>query len=105
MESETSSYFDNLKNPAWVRKKRMHYLVMPEWADGKSMLVCICAVVSFTAGVGSCFLLHGGISSSGVGTVGLVIWLAGAVAILINTYLYMKGMYYKFLDLAWDAYY
>ncbi len=50
-------------------------------------------------------MLHGGISSSGVGTVGLVIWLAGAVAILINTYLYMKGMYYKFLDLAWDAYY
>ena len=104
MKDSNDSYFCKIKNPKWVRKKRLHYLIMPQWADDKCILVIILTLVGLVCGISSCFFLHGELFDV-FSRVGLTLWLTGLLALLINIYFYLKGLYRKFLDRALDAYY
>jgi hypothetical protein len=105
MKVSNDSYFFKIKNPEWVRKKRLHYLMMPQWADGKCIIVIILALVSLVCGMSSCFfLLHSELFEA-FGHVGRTLWFAGFVALLTNMYFYLRGLYRKFQDKALDAFY
>jgi hypothetical protein len=77
---------------------------MPQWADDKCILVIILTLVGLVCGISSCFFLHGELFEA-FGRVGLTLWFTGLVALLINIYFYLRGLYRKFLDQALDAYY
>jgi hypothetical protein len=104
MQEAHDNYFCKIKNPKWVRKKRLHYVMMPQWADGKCILVIIFTFVSLVCGMSSCFFLHTELFEA-FGRVGLTLWFTGLVALLINIYFFLRGLYRKFLDQALDAYY
>ena len=101
MQETHDNYFCKIKNPKWVRKKRLHYLMLPQWADDKCIHVTILTLVSLSCGMSSCFFLHNELFEA----LGRVLWFTGLVAILINIYFYLRGLYRKFLDQALDAYY
>lgn len=105
MKTYHDSYFSKIKNPEWVRKKRLHYLMMPQWADSKCTLVLILALVSLAGGMSSCFFLHSKLFGVFGRVCGLTFWFASLLALLINIYFYIKGTYRKFLDMAMDVYY
>jgi hypothetical protein len=38
-------------------------------------------------------------------TAGVITWHVGMIAVLGNLYYYIRGMYQKYMDCAWDVYY
>lgn len=101
MKTERENYFANMKDPKWVRRKRMHYLMMPKWADDKCVFVFCAALSGLICGILSCYFLHSGIFLS----LGIVFCLIGVSVLLATLYLCIKGLYRKFLDDGLDAYY
>ena len=105
MKPAPNSYFTKIKDPNWVRKKRLHYLMMPQWADNKCLVVLGLTLVGLISALFSCFFLHKALSSVLGQTGVLIIWAIGFFAILIIAYFFLKGIYQKFLDSALDVYY
>ena len=100
----TTRNFHKLTDPGWVKRKRIHYRVLPEWADGYCLIVFMCSTAGLLGSVCSCFLLHNNPPPAGSFS-GLVICILSIVLLCVNTSFFLKGLYLKFKDNALEAFY
>ena len=59
-----------------------------------------CAVIGVVFGICGAGLLH-----CKLRTPGLVTWHIGLAAVLVYLTYYIRGLYQKYMDCAWDVYY
>jgi hypothetical protein len=82
-----------------MKKPPPHY-IYPRWSHENRTAVLFCAIIGAVFGICGAGLLH-----CKLRTAGLVIWHIGLAAVLIYTAYYIKGLYLKYIDCAWDVYY
>lgn len=80
--------------------KRVKIYIYPKWSHENRIAVLCCSVIGFVFGVSGAGLLH-----CKLRTAGIVTWHIGLFAVLVYTAYYIRGMYQKYIDCAWDVYY
>jgi len=82
-----------------MKKPPPHY-IYPRWSHENRTAVLFCAVIGFIFGICGAGLLH-----CKMRTAGLVTWHIGLAAVLVYASYYIRGLYQKYMDCAWDVYY
>jgi hypothetical protein len=81
-------------------KNKFHAVIFPVWSVENTRIILVCALISFLGGLGGALLLHFKMK-----TMGIVTWHVGLFALLVYFSYYLKGVYQKYMDCAWDVYY
>jgi hypothetical protein len=83
-----------------MMKRNFHAYIFPVWTTENRSLVLLCALISFLGGVVGAAMLHFKIRTMGTAT-----WHVGLFALLVYFSYYIRGVYQKYIDYAWDVYY
>jgi hypothetical protein len=83
-----------------MARRNFHIYIFPLWTLENRSTILVCALISFLGGVGGAALLHYKIKAMGTAT-----WHVGLFALLVYFSYYIRGVYQKYLDCAWDVYY
>jgi hypothetical protein len=81
-------------------KKPAQLYIYPKWSYASKTAVLFCAVIGLLCGAGGAVMLHYKLK-----TAGIITWHVGMIAVMGNSYYYIRGMYQKYMDCAWDVYY
>ncbi len=83
-----------------MMKRSIQNYIFPLWTLENRSTILSCALISFLGGVGGAVLLHFKIK-----TMGTAAWHIGLFALLLYFSYYIRGVYQKYIDCAWDVYY
>lgn len=78
---------------------RMYYYTFPKWSRGRELKVLVSTSICFLGGVGGAFLTYLKHPSAAY------VWHTGIFAFFPFMTFYVKGLYQKYMDCAWDAYF
>ena len=81
-------------------KKPAKMYIYPKWSHENQTAVLFCSIIGFAFAVCGAGLLH-----CKLRTAGLVTWHIGLFAVLVYAAYYIRGLYQKYMDCAWDVYY
>jgi len=78
---------------------RLYYYTFPKWSRGREIKVFLSTGICFLGGVAGAVLAHIKHPTAAY------MWHMGLFALFPYMAFYVKGLYQKYMDCAWDAYF